>query len=73
MMMSERDKFMARLADAREAGLSDIKFFFMPSEAMEPEQIFGAMNEVEDAVRHENALRHTGWVGNNPAEAETKA
>jgi hypothetical protein len=66
--MSERDKFMSRLADAREAGLTDIKFFFMPSRAMGPEEIFGAMNEVEEAVSHKSALRHTAWNGNDPAE-----
>jgi hypothetical protein len=65
-IMSQRDKFMARLAAAREAGLTDLKFFFMPTKPMEPEEIFGAMNEVEDAVRHNKALRHTGWKGNDP-------
>lgn len=62
--MSERAKFMARLADAREGGLSDMKFFFMPQKEMEPEEIFGAMNEVEDAIRHKKAVRHTNWNGN---------
>lgn len=65
--MSERDKFLSRLADARKAGLTDQKFFFMPSMPMAPEEIFKAMNEVEDAVRHQKAVRHTGWAGNEPA------
>ncbi len=63
--MTERDRFMARLAEAREAGLVDMKFFFMPSGPMKPESIFAAMNQVEDAVK--KGKRHTEWAGNTPA------
>jgi hypothetical protein len=63
--MTERDKFMARLAEARNAGLVDMKFFFQPKQPMKPEAIFGAMNQVEDAVK--KGKRHQAWKGNLPA------
>ena len=63
--MQERAKFMARLAEAREAGLVDLKFFFKPAKVMKKEEIFGAMNEVEEAVK--TGTRHKGWSGNAPA------
>ena len=63
--MSERGKFMARLAEAREGGLVDRKFFFEPSKAMKPEEIFAAMNEVDTAAK--KGHRHTSWNGNKPA------
>jgi len=63
--MQERAKFMARLAEAREAGLVDLKFFFKPNKVMKKEEIFGAMNEVEEAVK--DGTRHKGWSGNAPA------
>jgi hypothetical protein len=63
--MSEREKFMARLAEAREGGLVDMKFFFEPSKAMKPEEIFSAMNQVEQAAK--TGHRHTAWKGNKPA------
>ena len=63
--MTEREKFMARLATAREGGLVDMKFFFQPSKAVTTEEIFGAMNQVEDAVK--KGVRHEGWKGNLPA------
>lgn len=63
--MTEREKFMARLAEAREAGLVDTKFFFHPERPMKPDEIFGAMNQVEDAVK--KAQRHSDWNGNKPA------
>jgi hypothetical protein len=64
MTMTEREKFMARLAEARAAGLVDMKFFFHPARAMKPEDIFAAMNQVEDAAKA--AKRHTNWKGNDP-------
>ena len=63
-MFTEREKFMARLAEAREAGLVDKKFFFQPNRALKPEEIFASMNQVEDAVK--SATRHTEWNGNDP-------
>ncbi len=63
--MTERDKFMARLSEARDAGLVDMRFFFHPERPMKPEEIFAAMNQVEDAVK--KGSRHTHWVGNDPA------
>lgn len=62
--MSERDRFMDRLARAREAGLVNIGFCFRPTHPMKPEEIFRAMNEVEDAVR--SGRRHTHWEKNAP-------
>jgi aminoglycoside phosphotransferase len=66
--MTEREKFMARLAEAREAGLVDQKFFFHPARAFKPEEIFAAMNQVEDAVKR--GIRHTEWIGNGRAVAK---
>ena len=63
--MTEREKFMARLATAREGGLVDMKFFFQPLKPMTTEEIFGAMNQVEDAVK--KGVRHAGWKDNAPA------
>jgi len=60
--MTEREKFMARLGEAREVGLVDQKFFFHPGRALKPEEIFAAMNQVEDAVKL--GKRHCGWNGN---------
>lgn len=65
-MITEREKFMARLAEARDAGLVDFKFFFQPTEAMTPEEIFAAMNQMEDAAK--KGKRHTGWKGDDPAD-----
>lgn len=62
--MTERERFMARLAKAREAGLVDLKFFFHPARAFEPEEIFGAMNEIEDAIEAGKCVNHTAWKGN---------
>jgi hypothetical protein len=66
--MTEREKFMTRLAEAREAGLVDLKFFFQPSKALRPEEIFAAINQVEDAIKGGNCVRHSKWVANDPAE-----
>lgn len=67
--MGERDKFMMRLACAREAGLVDIRFCFRPTRPMKPEEIFRAMNEVEDAIK--KGHRHARWEGNSaPAKPE---
>ena len=63
--MTERGKFMARLAEAQDAGLVDLKFFFHPARPMKPEEVFAAMNDVEDAVK--KGVRHTDWKGNTPA------
>lgn len=64
-MTSEREKFTARLAEAREAGLVDLKFFFHPARPMKPDEIFAAMNQVEEAVK--KGVRHSGWKGDIPA------
>lgn len=65
--MTEREKFMARLAEARDAGLVDVKFFFHPARATEPEEIFASLNQVEDAIRKGRCVRHTDWHGDHPA------
>jgi hypothetical protein len=65
VMTIEREKFLARLAEARQAGLVDIKFCFQPSKAMKPDEIFAALNHVEVAVK--TGHRHASWDGNVPA------
>jgi hypothetical protein len=67
--MTEREKFMTRLAEARAAGLVDMKFFFHPARALEPEEIFAAMNEIEDAIDAGKCVRHTSWEVNNVAHS----
>lgn len=62
--MTERDKFMARISEAQAAGLVDLKFFFHPQRPMKPEEVFAAMNEVEDAVK--KGIRHMDWKGDIP-------
>jgi len=63
--MTEREKLIARLSEARDAGLVDMKFFFRPSRQMTPEEIFGAMNEVDDAIKC--GKRHAEWKGDAAA------
>lgn len=64
-MTIEREKFLARLAEARSAGLVDIKFCFQPNRAMKPEEIFASLNQVEAAAKAGH--RHKDWNGNVPA------
>lgn len=64
--MAERDKFMARLEKDRQNGLTDLKFCFMPERSMSPEEIFAAMNEIEDAIEAGRCVQHSGWNGNVP-------
>ena len=65
--MLERDKFMARLEKDRRDGLTDLKFFFRPDRALSPEEIFAAMNEVDDAIQAGRCNRHVGWNQNTRA------
>ena len=62
--MLERDKFMAQLEKDRRDGLTDLKFFFRPNRALSPENIFAAMNEVEDAIQAGRCNRHSAWNKN---------
>jgi hypothetical protein len=64
--MLERDKFMAQLAKDRSAGLTDMKFCFMPERPMSPEEIFAAMNEIEASIAAGKSITHSGWSGNDP-------
>ena len=64
--MLERDKFMARLKRDRDAGLTDLKFCFMPDRALLPEEIFAAMNQAEEAIEAGRCVTHSGWNGNAP-------
>ncbi len=64
--MLERDKFMARLEKDRRDGLTDLKFFFRSDRGLSPEEIFAAMNDVEDAIQAGRSNRHAGWSGNDP-------
>lgn len=63
--MTEGDKFMARLSEARNGGLVDMKFFFRPCRPMTSEEIFGAMNELDEAISRSD--RHAEWKGNEAA------
>ena len=65
--MTEREKFMARLEKARANGLVDMKFFFQPKRPVKPEEIFAALNEIEDAIDKGKCVSHTSWKGNQPA------
>lgn len=65
-MMTERAKFVARLENAREAGLVDMKFFFHPDRPMKPADIFLALNEIEDAIKAGKCVRHSKWSGDEP-------
>lgn len=62
--MLERDKFMARLEKDRKDGLTDLKFFFRPDRAFSPEEIFAAMNEIEDTIQAGRCNRHSVWDKN---------
>lgn len=65
--MTERDKFLARLGEARDAGLVDVKFFFHPTRAVKPEEIFAALNEIDEAVKNGRCVRHSKWNGDDAA------
>lgn len=65
--MTERARFLARLGEARDVGLVDVKFFFCPTKAIKPEDIFASLNEIEDAVKNGECVRHAGWDGDVPA------
>jgi hypothetical protein len=64
VMTTQREKFMTRLAAAREVGLIDLKLFFAPAHSFSPEEIFGALNEIEDAIDSGKCTRHSGWDKN---------
>lgn len=67
--MTEREKFLARLAEARGAGLVDLKFFFRSERAMKPDEIFAALNQIEGAIKSGKCTRHAAWDGNSAASA----
>lgn len=71
--MSEREKFLARLGEARELGLVDVKFFFHPTRAVKSEEIFASLNEIESAIKSGNCTRHAGWDGNSAAAHTPRA
>ncbi|WP_054211865.1 hypothetical protein [Bosea vaviloviae] len=71
--MTERDKFLARLGEAREAGLVDVKFFFHPTRAVKPEEIFSSLNEIDEAVKHGRCVRHSKWNGDEAVDAARTA
>lgn len=64
--MLQRDKVMARLEKDRQKGLTDLKFCFMPERAMSSDEIFAAMNQIEDAIEDGRCVSHSGWNGNTP-------
>jgi hypothetical protein len=59
--MSEREKFLARLGEARDLGLMDVKFFFHPNRAVKPEDIFASFNEIDEAIKNGKCVRHAKW------------
>lgn len=63
--MTERTKFLARVAEAREVGLRDIKFFCHPNRPVKSAEIFASLNEIEDAIRQGNCVRHVKWSGDD--------
>ena len=65
---SERERFLERLAQQRAGGLVDLHYTFAPTRPMAPEEIFKAMNEVEEAIKR--GRRHTDWNGNDAAAFE---
>ncbi|MCK5932070.1 MAG: hypothetical protein KAG89_07840 [Fulvimarina manganoxydans] len=65
--MSEQGKFETWLEAARADGLVDIKFFFHPSKAVEPGEIYKGLNEIEEAISRGDCVRHSGWKGNEAA------
>lgn len=65
--MTEKETFLARLGAARDKGLVDVKFFFHPSRAVQPEEIFAGLNSVEDAIEAGRATKHKSWNGNELA------
>ncbi len=65
MSITEREKFMTRLSEATKAGLVEQKFFFHPDRAFEPEEVFGAMNKVDEAIKGGKCQRHAEWVGDD--------
>lgn len=71
--MTEQEKFLARLGEARDVGLVDVKFFFHPSQAVKPEELFASLNQIEDAVKEGRCTRHRGWKGNEPYKDATQA
>lgn len=71
--MTERERFLARLGEAREVGLVDVKFFFHPDRAFKPEQIFASLNEIDAATKHGRCERHTAWNGDEPAAVSPEA
>jgi hypothetical protein len=71
--MIEQEKFLSRLGEARDVGLVDVKFFFHPSQAVKPEELFASLNEIEDAVKEGRCTRHSGWKGDEPYQEPAKA
>lgn len=61
--MTEREKFLARLGEARKVGLVDVKLFFHPNRVVEPEEIFASLNEIDDAKKQDKCIVHDGWSG----------
>ncbi|QOG06538.1 hypothetical protein IGS74_18835 [Aureimonas sp. OT7] len=65
--MTEQDKFLSRLAEARDEGLVDVKFFFHPSRAVKAHDIYEGLNQIEEAIASGECVRHSGWAGNLPS------
>lgn len=61
--MTERERYQARLGEARDAGLVDVKFFFRSDRPVKPEDIYASLNEIEEAIKHGSCIRHKHWSG----------
>lgn len=65
--MTEREKFVRRIETARRDGLVALGFVLRVDRPLSSEEIFTAVNEVEDAIESGRCVRHSGWAGNEPS------
>lgn len=65
--MTERDKFMRRIEKLRRDGLAALGFVLRVDSQLSCGDIFAALNEVEEAIESGGCIRHSGWIGNEPA------
>lgn len=66
--MSERQRLFERLAKAKDEGLVSAGWLLRPRKPIpQPEDIYAAMNEIEDAIEAGRCVRHKDWKGNEPS------
>lgn len=64
--MSERERFMRRLAVRRRRGLVDMRITLRPETEMTTEELFGQLNRIDDAVAAGRCVRHETWADIEP-------